>query len=725
MLRLMLWCFLFICTVSITASGETLKYVTIVSDSIKTTYTDEVPSITTATGHVIVSMSDDTITSDNAIFNHNTSSLELSGNVTYISPKQIVHGDKMHLNTRTRFWVLDGFNVVLKPAIAQDQILQPVFLKGTSIERSQSGIVTAMDSDLTTCDLTRPHYDLGSKKATITFGEKITLERTSVYLKGKRLYIIPRLVIPLNEENDPRITPVFGQSEEEGYFLKTAYNYPVSGNQSGIILLDLMSRKGVGQGIDHKYKNSASSGRVRLYHVYDKSINQDSFDGSISHSGSLGDFKMNASADFRANSYLYASNSRTFTENLSVSKSASGRETSFSISNSVNETYSKTSRLSGYLKHSQSLSDRVSVSGDFDYSGYRSGNYEESKLTSDIGLDYIIPEMDVVLSTKRFSDFNETASSLNGFYGTEKLPELTIESDSQRLGLSGRNAQLSFAYGKYLELPSVIPVDRAYFGLQMRNSRKLLGGGWTISDSGGFEQYLYSDNTAQYSLDHYLQLEKNLGSKSTFSVTHRIQRPAGYTPLRLDYAGRYNSFFASLNLKDSKVHTVSFSTGFDFEDESSGWQDIIMRSRYSPSTIFSFYTSTGFDLNRSMWRTVVNQLNIRPSSGYSLGIGSRYDTVNKRWALIRTVIDAKLNTLTRLQMIQSYNGATNEFDYSAVRVTRDLHCWEASLTYTQQKGFLNTRGVMLNFRLKALPYYPAFGIGQYGQALDTGVSEIY
>jgi hypothetical protein len=254
---------------------------------------------------------------------------------------------------------------------------------------------------------------------------------------------------------------------------------------------------------------------------------------------------------------------------------------------------------------------------------------------------------------------------------------------------------------------------------------KPIGAGWTISDSGGFEQYLYSDNTAQYSLDHMLQVERKLGSKSTFSVIHRIQRPAGYTPLRLDYTGRYNSLYASLNMKDSSVHTVSFSSGFDFEDTSSGWQDIIMRSKYAPSKKFSFYTSTGFDLNRSQWRTVVNQLNIRPSNEYSLGIGSRYDTVNQRWALLRTVVDAKVDVLTRLQMIQSYNGATKEFDYSAVRVTRDLHCWEASLTYTQQKGFINTTGIMLNFRLKALPFYPAFGSGQYGQALDTGIGEMY
>ncbi len=725
MLRVLLCCMALVLVIITTVNAQKLEYVTIVSEHLITTYDNGAPALTTASGHVNVALTDGTITADNAIYNHKTYDLELNGNVTYVSPKQTVHGDRMQISARTKIWTLDGFDVILQPLIAPDQILLPIFLKGTLIDRSQSGTIVAVESDLTTCDLPHPHYDFSSRKTTIKLGDSIKLEHTSIYFKGRKLYTIPRLVIPLTDENDLRITPVVGQSDEEGYYVKTAYNYPVKDSQTGMILLDLMSKKGVGKGIDHSYRYKTSSGKVRLYHIFDKSINQDTFDGSISHSGNLGEFKMNASADFRSNSYLYASTSKTFTERLAISKMASSYNTSLSISRSVNETLSRTTRLSGSLEHSQTLNERASVTGNFDYSGYRTGSYNESKLTSDIGLNYNLPEMDMSLSTTRFSDFSETSSSLSGFYGTEKLPELSITSDNKRLGIPGRNTQLLFAYGKYLELPSVTPVDRAFFSLKLRNSMKPIGAGWTISDSGGFEQYLYSDNTAQYSLDHMLQVERKLGTKSTFSITHRIQRPAGYTPLRLDYTGRYNSLYASLNMKDSSVHTVSFSSGFDFEDTSSGWQDIIMRSKYAPSKKFSFYTSTGFDLNRSQWRTVVNQLNVRPSDEYSLGVGSRYDTVNQRWALLRTVVDAKVDVLTRLQMIQSYNGATKEFDYSAVRVTRDLHCWEASLTYTQQKGFINTTGIMLNFRLKALPFYPAFGSGQYGQALDTGIGEMY
>lgn len=725
-MRLITLLFLLILLLSAaTVADAKMEYVTIFSDTIKTTYENNQQAVTTASGNVNVSFSDGTITADNLVYDHSTKDLILTGNVAYTSTKQTVKGNKIHINAQSKLWTLDDFFITLQPKIDNNELLEPIFLRGSLIDRTPSGIMTAVDSNVTTCDLVSPHYDITSRKTTLFPGDRLTLDHTSLYYKNRKLYTIPRMVIPLTEKNDLRITPLVGQSDEEGYYVKTTYNYPSRGNQVGYILLDLMSKKGIGQGIDHSYKSTSSSGNLRLYHIYDRSISQDTYEGTVTHNGVLGDFKLNATVDFRSNSYLYASSSKTFSERVSISKSSGNFNTRLSLGRNVNETVSKTTRYSGLFEHSQALSNNLSISGMFDYSGYSTGSYEENRLTSDVSLDYEIPEADFSLTTHRFSDFSESQSGFSSFYGTEKLPEFGIESSTKKLGIDGRPTLLSFSYGKYLELPSVNPVDRAYFSIRLPNSRKQIGSGWAISNAGDFRQYLYSDDTAQYSIYHTLQLERKLNSSSSFSLTHRFQRSNGYTPLRLDYTGRYNSIYASLNMRDSKVHTVSLSSGYDFEDASSGWQDITLRSRYSPSKKFSLYTSTGYDLNLSQWRTVINQLNIKPNNSFSLGIGSRYDTINSRWALVRTAIDTKINPLTRLQLIQSYNGAKKQYDYSVLRVTRDLHCWEASLTYSQQKGFQNTKGIMLNLRLKALPYFPAFGIGQYGESLDTGFLETY
>ena len=72
-----------------------------------------------------------------------------------------------------------------------------------------------------------------------------------------------------------------------------------------------------------------------------------------------------------------------------------------------------------------------------------------------------------------------------------------------------------------------------------------------------------------------------------------------------------------------------------------------------------------------------------------------------------------------------YNGFSNTFDYRNVMITRDLHCWEASLVYTDQTGFYNGRSLMFYLRIKAFPIFKQFGIGPYGQAQDTSVGDVY
>jgi hypothetical protein len=42
-----------------------------------------------------------------------------------------------------------------------------------------------------------------------------------------------------------------------------------------------------------------------------------------------------------------------------------------------------------------------------------------------------------------------------------------------------------------------------------------------------------------------------------------------------------------------------------------------------------------------------------------------------------------------------------------------------------QGGFYNNRGVYFNVRIKAFPMLDDFGVGNFGQALDTSVGQVY
>ncbi len=88
-------------------------------------------------------------------------------------------------------------------------------------------------------------------------------------------------------------------------------------------------------------------------------------------------------------------------------------------------------------------------------------------------------------------------------------------------------------------------------------------------------------------------------------------------------------------------------------------------------------------------------------------------------------MDLRIGSKWRLEGIASWNGMASKFDYKSFRLTRDLHCWEASLSYNDETGFRRDKGFSLEFRIKAFPGVDRFGIGQYGQAVDVSMGEYY
>ena len=158
------------------------------------------------------------------------------------------------------------------------------------------------------------------------------LRKVTVYALGRRLFTIPRLVIPLRDiQKNPNIIPRVGQTQEEGFFLKTQYAYTGTKALAGFLLLDLMSKKGFGKGIDQSYRFPTVSGNVQLYQIFDKNIQQNTFTGRASHSQQLGTLRANFATDFRSNSYLYAPQSQSINSQLTLTRERPGANTSLVV----------------------------------------------------------------------------------------------------------------------------------------------------------------------------------------------------------------------------------------------------------------------------------------------------------------------------------------------------------------------------------------------------------
>ncbi len=122
---------------------------------------------------------------------------------------------------------------------------------------------------------------------------------------------------------------------------------------------------------------------------------------------------------------------------------------------------------------------------------------------------------------------------------------------------------------------------------------------------------------------------------------------------------------------------------------------------------------------------MINQVRVSASERFKLDLGTRYDTTIKQLADARLVLNAQLGKLWNIQANAGYNGISNSFDYRSVMLTRDLHCWEASITYIDQSGFFKNKGIQLNLRIKAFPFFRDYGAGSFGQTLDTSVGNVY
>lgn len=705
------------------------EFAQVEADQVRTTLENGELALTTAVGNVRVRFRDVLVTAQRAQVDYRTDTATFEGNVVLRIGIQEARGGRFALNLRTREWTGLNASTAIEPRFARGWLQAPVFAQADRLQGLGQRQVHAFGAEATTCNLTVPHYEFVSKSISVYPNNKIILRRVTLYALGRKIFTIPRLVVPLRQiQRNPNVIPRVGQSKEEGFFLKTAYSYLGTQTQVGSLLLDLMSEKGIGKGLQHSWRFANAFGEARLYQIFDRTIDRNTLTGRLTHTQLLGSVRANISTDFRSNSYLYAPDSKTLVNSLTLSRDKPGAATSFAITQSVNNAFVRTSNLTAYMRHRQLFGQDASLDTGLDYTAFTSTG-TQARLTSQMLFSKREDKFDWSISAQKLNDLSDEAFAGQGiFAGIEKLPEIGIVTDTTRVrGLLPFDipARLRITNGQYVELPSNTSLNRTFFELFTPIKRRDLTDTWSLALGAGFRQYFYSDGTAQYSIDANTELSKRLGPTSSFDLTYRYQMPRGFTPFRFDFVGRYNIATAGINYQDNSKVRFSLLTGYNFEQPQFPWQDVTLRFSFQPTNSLLFYTATGYDINRSQWRTLINQLRVRAGDRFRLDVGTRYDTIRKEIAAGRLVLDTAIDRLTRLQAVASYNGFTRNFDYSGVMLTRDLHCWEASLIYTRQTGFFESQGIMLNLRIKAFPLFSDFGVGAFGQALDTSVGQVY
>lgn len=126
--------------------------------------------------------------------------------------------------------------------------------------------VVFRDVEFTTCDFPDPQYSVRTRDAVLIFGDRLFLQRATLYVRHIPILYLPAYTKTLGEEFPWHIT--FGRSSRLGTYVNIRYNFwhyryePSFEDENEVELrdrgharlkLDLFSRRGVGLGLSYDY----------------------------------------------------------------------------------------------------------------------------------------------------------------------------------------------------------------------------------------------------------------------------------------------------------------------------------------------------------------------------------------------------------------------------------------------------------------------------------------
>lgn len=645
----------------------------------------------------------------------------LAGSVHVVGEERDIRADSVVLNLETREWRAEKGRLQVQP----QGMVSPLFLGAEALE-SAGGQMIGERPVVTTCDRSVPHYRIEASKLVIIPDKRLVALDAALYIGRRRWFTWRRLTLPMrraDERGGYNIAPEAGQSSVEGYYVKTAYTYSAGRTGVGTARFDMMSKLGMGFGVEQAYRLAGGSGSLALYSLLSRTAGQREVTGSFRHEQKLGSWAALVQSDLRRNSSRYFPGVSTVTQQVALTRSGVRSSTAFTYRVDEN-----TGSWGGYRRTSTNLDQgftfgraraRLSL-GLFDSA---SPSYVQRELNTAMAVTSSMPSADMSLLYEKRDQLAGPQGVV--FASLDRLPELSLRTNRQRLkGTLGGvlPGSLGFTFGEYRELPSGARTSRLLLDLASDERRCRLGG-TELSGRFAFRQAVYGMGAAQYVLSTNIRWNSRPTAKTGFQVYYSYLNPAGYSPFRFDQPGEYNTVGMGLFHRGGRL-SAAVSTGLDLRGGPFRWQDVLIRSRFQPGRSLLWVTSTAYDLNRGRWRDLVNELRLRKGS-FSMDLGTRFSPLTGKFSTIRWHIRAPFAPKMRLETLAAYNGYRGQFDYRLLRITRDHHDWETSIVFVEQTGYRFERGVRLEFRLKAFPMVDQFAVGQSGQYLDTTVGEVF
>jgi hypothetical protein len=300
------------------------------------------------------------------------------------------------------------------------------------------------------------------------------------------------------------------------------------------------------------------------------------------------------------------------------------------------------------------------------------------------------------------------------YYALDELPTFVARTDTERLGLGmGVPIQTRVELGQFRQQPENRSLQRVSFVSDIYGESIALARHHELRSGAGFRQSFFSDGSAQYDVRTDLTFESEWGGSWYSRVQWDWEQVAGFAPLRLDYGARRHDVQFDFSRYVANRSRVELSTGYDVRD--SLWRDLLLRAEFTPNARNRFELQSSYDLQYKEFRPLELRWQFVRQHRLDLDLALSYDIDERE--LGRVVVDSDwvVSPKWRVESLVGYNGIRQNLDFFETRITRDLHCWIASLAYS-----FSQQEIRLNIGLKALTRGDwEYGLGNRGQLLTA------
>ncbi|MDD2366879.1 MAG: LPS assembly protein LptD [Desulfuromonadaceae bacterium] len=255
--------FLVICFWSQYASAATSsdENIHISADKMTGTSAD---SVYIAEGNVVVTSQGMNLVADKVKYDSITHTLEASGGVVLSKGTAVLKGEFLTLD-------VDSGRAEIMPTVLKVPE-SGMTLTAANLVRINENEFSSSSSELTSCDVPNPGWKFGAARLDVDLQGYATGRHVIFYVKDIPVLYIPWIAFPVvMEKRSGILFPRLGHSKSRGIQLDIPVYLVISPSQDVQIDLDMMSKRGVGTGIDYRYiRKRGSEGHASLYSIYDR-----------------------------------------------------------------------------------------------------------------------------------------------------------------------------------------------------------------------------------------------------------------------------------------------------------------------------------------------------------------------------------------------------------------------------------------------------------------------